>query len=93
MSKFEEPEVTDPRTLVPGDQVGCHDTGRRPQPLVGAPEDEDFDVLWVSLLNAPGETTHVWDEPVRRTSVALQLSAQDWLIGAYPRMLARRRIP
>lgn len=91
MNKFEEPEAIDPRELAAGDQVGCIETGRSLQLLTGGGGGQDIDEVWMTLCNNPGETTHVWDEPVAHGNVALYLGPKHgWKVNVLPRVWARR---
>jgi len=92
-TKYQEPDVLDPRTLQAGDQVGCLDSGTQLRLMVGEPYGHD-DAVWVTLHNAPGETTHLWDEPVPHGNVALKMGGydHDWKVVTLPQVWARRRI-
>jgi hypothetical protein len=90
MTKFHEPEVHSPRELEAGDQVGVSNAGRTLNLVVGEPYGEDPD--WATLCNDPGQTTHVWDEPVPHGQVALDLAGHGWKVQALPQVWARRRI-
>jgi len=94
MTKFQEPETVDPRDLVAGDQVGCTDSGNRLQVMTGGLVDSPcgLDEIWMTLCNNPGETTHVWDQPVPHGNVALDLADHGWKVNALPRVWARRAI-
>lgn len=89
-AKHQEPELTDPRTLEPGDLIGCNGAGVRLQVLVG--EHHADDAIWLALGNAPGETTHVHESPVGTGQVALELTGQGWTVAVLPQVLARRAI-
>lgn len=91
MIKYQEPEVVDPRLLEPGDQVGCADGGRQLQVITTNPNGQ-FDEVWMTLCNNPGETTHVWDDPVPHGGVALDFAGWGWKVAALPQVWARRMI-
>jgi hypothetical protein len=91
MIKYQEPQVVDPRELEAGDQIGCLTGGVRIQVMTCDPDDQ-IDEFWISLCNNPGETTHVWDQPVPHGSVALDLADVGWKVAALPQIWARRMI-
>lgn len=94
MIGYKDQETIDPRELDAGDQVGCHDAVGRLQLLTGAGADGEhgIDVVWVTLHNQPGKTTHIWDTEVPQGNVALRLGDHDWRVLVLPLVLARRRI-
>lgn len=95
MIKYQEPEVVDPRTLEPGDQVGFNDATPRLQVMVG--DQSADDAVWVELLGVneperPGEKT---GEAVSGDQVGLWLRlppGSDYVSGVLPKVLARRVI-
>ncbi len=93
MTKFQEPEICDPRTLEPGDQVGmCGSGGDVLRLVVG---DLPEDPIWVDLLNHPGQTPDIGGWPVPAGATALQLGSGNggtWKVMPLPAVLARRRI-
>lgn len=91
MSKYREPAVADPRTLKPGDQVGCTNGGRTLQLLTCDPHGS-VDEIWVGLCNEPGQTGHLWGEPVPAGHTAVDLAGQGWKVIALPQIWARKRI-
>jgi hypothetical protein len=94
MIKYQEPEVVDPRTLEPGDQIGCSDAGLTLYPIIGEVHNED--PIWMTLANAPGETVGVPEfgrhRPLPKGNTALDLAGHGWLWGVLPQVLARRVI-
>jgi hypothetical protein len=89
--KYLEPEVIDPRLLEAGDQVGCLNGGRHLQVMTCDPDDQ-IDEFWLTLLNTPDETTHIWDRPVPHGNTALDLAGFGWKVAMLPQVWARRRI-
>lgn len=92
VTKYLEPELADPRTLQPGDQIACFDVGRGPMLAVGIPCDEHCDLSWFALANTPGETSTVHGRPIQAGSIALHLAQVGWKIMPVPQIYARRRI-
>jgi hypothetical protein len=94
--KFYEPDLFDPRTLEPGDQVSLTDNATRLRIMVGRPLDGYEDEIWLTLVNTPGETTHVpeygWMRPLPHGNVALDFVDHGWVWGVYPTVWARREI-
>lgn len=97
MIKYEEPEVVDPHTLSVGDQVGRGDSG------LMIDDSQHEDPIWMTLLNAPGQTTEIPEydtmRPLPRGNTGLHLTGggqnsadQGWVWGVLPRVLARRAI-
>lgn len=103
MTKYHEPELIDPRTLVDdgdeqvsylraGDQVGCLDGARELSLITTEVDEAYYDVTWVKLCNDPGTTTDLWGTPVPYGSAALDLADIGWRVMPLPRVLARRQV-
>jgi hypothetical protein len=91
--KYQEPEVVDPRTLEPGDQVGFSTGGTGFMICTTEPSEDE---VWATLVNEPAKTTEVpeygWHRPVPHGNVALDLADYGWVWGVFPTVWARRMI-
>lgn len=95
MIKYQEPEVADPFTLEPGDQIGFNDAGPRLQVMVGGQYAED--AVWVDLVDVdrPGRRGEKTGEIVAGDQVGLRVRLPfdaGYIVGVFPLVLARRVI-